>query len=136
MRSYWKIKLWAKFVNHFDVFNNLWSRKTQCDRSSLHFKLCKNRRQYDVTRSNFPRSPYLFASIMAFKLTSMFCTLTCIYTAEVFTTVLYPLISHKTSSSGLTMMTFETNSSQFSGDDLRNSGPSCQSLLTFNSDAL
>ena len=30
---YWKIKLWAKFVNHFDVFDNLWSRKTQCDRS-------------------------------------------------------------------------------------------------------
>ena len=27
MRSYWKIKLWAKFVNHFDVFDNLWSRK-------------------------------------------------------------------------------------------------------------
>ena len=22
-----KIKLWAKFVNHFDVFDNLWSRK-------------------------------------------------------------------------------------------------------------
>ena len=34
MRSYWKIKLWAKFVNHFDVFNNLWSRKTQCDHST------------------------------------------------------------------------------------------------------
>ena len=33
MRSYWKTKLWAKFVNHFDVFDNLWSRKTQCDRS-------------------------------------------------------------------------------------------------------
>ena len=27
MRSYWKIKLWAKFVNHFDVSDNLWSRK-------------------------------------------------------------------------------------------------------------
>ena len=27
MRSYWKIKLWAKFVNHFDVFDNLCSRK-------------------------------------------------------------------------------------------------------------
>ena len=27
MRSYWKIKLWAKFVNHFDVFDNLWGRK-------------------------------------------------------------------------------------------------------------
>ena len=27
MRSYWKIKLWAKFVNHFDVFDNLWSSK-------------------------------------------------------------------------------------------------------------
>ena len=29
MRSYmfWKIKLWDKFVNHFDVFDNLWSRK-------------------------------------------------------------------------------------------------------------
>ena len=34
MRSYWKIKLWAKFVNHFDVFDNLRSRKTQCDRSN------------------------------------------------------------------------------------------------------
>ena len=33
MQSYWKIKLWAKFVNHFDVFDNLWSRKTQCDGS-------------------------------------------------------------------------------------------------------
>ena len=42
MRSYWKIKLWAKFVNHFDVFDNLWSRKTQCDRSIGHYiVLCR-----------------------------------------------------------------------------------------------
>ena len=25
MLSYWENKLWAKFVNHFDVFDNLWS---------------------------------------------------------------------------------------------------------------
>ena len=37
MRSYWKIKLWAKFVNHFDVFDNLWSRKTQCDHSTWQY---------------------------------------------------------------------------------------------------
>ena len=34
VRSYWKIKLWAKIINHFDVFDNLWSRKTQCDHST------------------------------------------------------------------------------------------------------
>ena len=39
MRSYWKIKLWTKFVNHFDVFDNLWSRKTQCDRSTCYLWL-------------------------------------------------------------------------------------------------
>ena len=71
---------------------------------------------------------------MAFKLTSRFCTLTCI-TAEVFTVTLRPLILCKTSSFGVTM-TFETNSGQFSGADLRNSGSLCQSLLTLNSDAL
>ena len=26
-----KIKLWAKFVNHFDVFDNYGAEKSQCD---------------------------------------------------------------------------------------------------------
>ena len=33
MRSYWKIKLWAKFVNHFDVLTIYGVEKSQCDHS-------------------------------------------------------------------------------------------------------
>ena len=33
MQSYWKIELWAKFVNHFDVLTIYGVEKSQCDGS-------------------------------------------------------------------------------------------------------
>ena len=32
MQSFWKIKLWAKFVNHFDVLTIYEAEKSQCGR--------------------------------------------------------------------------------------------------------
>ena len=61
MRSYWKIKLWAKIVSHFDVFDNLWRRKTQCDHSNdqLHYAQCKNK-----MKQNYP----MYSAITQIKL--------------------------------------------------------------------
>ena len=62
MRSYWKIKLWAKFVNHFDVFDNLWSRKTQCDRSTNHLFASQKSTKRKWLNGHFNIREYLLRS--------------------------------------------------------------------------
>ena len=52
MRPYWKNKLWAKFVNHFDVFDNLWSRKIAVLLTIFKFREDKSNNVFREDKSN------------------------------------------------------------------------------------